>query len=227
MDSPASSLFISPNIVHRLGIVLRFVDHFTNLPIRIPLQVKIESQRWPAFRSENDATYRFLRTNADIPAGNFTVTVDCPTREYESREPVAVALPVVVGHPPPILPNDYLVQTPLWPTRRLRPEAGETVVVGRVLHAGPPQAPAADMRVRLFTPALPPPQTPYAYTTADGEFVYRLPNLRMSLLGGALVDTATLNVTVRNAGDTLGFAAVPATVVARLGKTNETTIVIP
>jgi hypothetical protein len=227
MASPASALFVSPHVVHRLGIAIRFVDHFTALPIRIPLRVEIESLRWRAFRSEHDATYRFLRTNEDIPSGTFTVTAICPTGEYENREPLSVTLPVVVAHPPPVLANDYLVQSPLWPSRRMRPQAGETVVMGRLLHAGPPpQAPAPDMRVRLFTPALPPPGTPYAYTNANGEFVYRFPGLRMSLSGGVLIDTVTLNIAVRNAADTIGFSPAPPGFAVRLGQTNETSIEI-
>lgn len=228
MAAPLSPLFLSPAIVHRLGFAAQFVDHFTGLPVRTPLRVQIQSLRWRPFRSENDATYRFLRTNGDIPAGNFTLEVECPTGEYENREPAVVTLPVVVGHPPPILSADYLVRAPLWPTRRLRPERGETIVAGRVVHAGPaPQAPAPDVRVRLFTPALPPPGTPYAYTNAAGEFVYRLPGSRLSISGGVLIDTANLNVTVRNAADTAGFVPSPAVFPARLGQMNEITIEIP
>ena len=222
-----TSLLLHPTIAHRLGSAVQFIDHFTRLPIRTPLRVSIPNQRWDAIRSESDFTYRFIRTNREIPIGNFDVVVECPSGEYESVEPVTVALPIIVGHPPPIVRDDYLSRFPLWPTRRLRPEVGETVVIGRLLHTGPPLAPAVGMRVRLSTPVIPPPGTAYAYSKANGEFVYRLPGLRMSISGGIPVRTATLNVEIRDAADVVSFPAIPSTIVVRLGETNETTIEIP
>ena len=226
MNSVTSQL-LHPTITHRLGAVVQFIDHFTGLPIRTPLRASIPDQRWDAIRSESDLTYRFIRTHREIPTGSFDVVVECPSGEYERIEQVTITLPIVVGHPPPIVRDDYLSRFPLWPTRRLRPEVGETVVTGRVLHTAPPLAPAVGMRVRLSTPVIPPAGTAYAYTNAQGEFVYRLPGLRMSISGGIPVTTATLNVEIRDAADVAGFPANPSTIVVRLGETNEATIEIP
>jgi hypothetical protein len=189
-----------PRALHRLAVALRFVDAFTDTPVRVPLAVSIPAQAWPARYGGSDATYRFLVTNADLPAGTFAVTVTAPGGEYVNWEPVSVQLPPPgLPHAPPLRASDFLVTRPLWPTPRLRLPPAETAVLGRVVSAS--AAPVAGLRVALFTPPGPPPAAPYTRTDARGEFLFRFPQLRGSASGGAVVSQAAVAAEVRDASD--------------------------
>jgi hypothetical protein len=190
----------APRVLHRLAVVLRFVDAFTDAPVRVPLAVSIPARAWPARYAETDATYRFLVTDADLPAGTFAVAVTAPGGEYVSWEPIAVQLPPPgLAHAPPLRAGDFLVTRPLWPTPRLRLPPAETAVVGRVVSAS--AAPVAGLRVALFKPPGAPPAAPYTRTDARGEFLFRLPHLRGSASGGVVVSKAAVAAEVRDASN--------------------------
>lgn len=144
-------------------------------PIPGPIPPVLETL-WRARRSEQDGTYRFLLTNQMLVPGNYTVTVTAPGGEYRNLEPIVIAVPVPRTPPPapPALRSDFLFARPLWPTRRSRFDAGSTVVIGSVVHAG--GTPAVGYTVRLF-PAGPVPPNPYTITDQSGDFVYRFPLL--------------------------------------------------
>lgn len=191
-----------PRVVHRLAAALQFVDAFTREPIRVPLVVSIPSPPWTARRMPQDATYRFLTTNAEVPAGLFGVEVVAPGGEYVAHEPITVRLPrPLVDHPPPARAEDYRIEAPLWPTLLVRPPAGETAIRGRITR--PPGADAGGLRVVLYAAGQLVPSSPYARTDARGEFLFRLPLLKTSLAGGVVASTRSLDVQVRDASDSV------------------------
>ena len=169
------------------------LDVTTPLPVGVPpnLQVlpplgdppgSLGEQRepetlWRARRCMSDDTYRFFVTNQPLRAGNYAVTVAAPGGEYVTFEPIVVPVPVPrTPPPPPALRSDFLFEFPLWPTRRAAVTAGDTVIVGRIVHAG--GAPAVGYRVVLFPPPGPAPAAPYTRADANGDFVYRFPLLK-------------------------------------------------
>jgi len=191
----------SPAWAHRLGAALRFVDPFTQTPVRVPLAVSIPSLRWRAVRWESDATYRFVATNAEVSAGTFDVAVEAPGGEYVSLAPIQVQLPrPIAPHPAPAVRADYLVQPTLWPTTRLRPPPGETAVVGRVVSQGG-GTPTSGLRVRVFVPPGPAPAEPFTRTDANGEFLFRLPGLRGRVAGTTVVTAVTVDIEIRDPAD--------------------------
>jgi hypothetical protein len=219
MSSGASSLFIPVEITHRLAVAVRFIDIFTGEPVRLPLTVTIPALRLKAFHSLPDDTYRFIITNRDVPAGGpFDIEVEVPRDEYAAREPMQVTLPVVVGHPPPIVRPDFLVEFPLWPTRLRKVPPGETAVTGRIVSAGATNV--EGLRVFLFDPPGPPPPSPYAYTDANGEFLFRLPGLRARMSGAVPVVTAPLDVEIRDPLLALVSPVVPSSIVVDLGRSS-------
>jgi hypothetical protein len=217
MSTIALSLFTGIEITHRLGIAVRFFDIFTGESVTVPLRAAIPELRWTAFHSAADNTYRFLVTNADVPPGGpFEIEVEAAGGEYEAREPMQVSLPVVIGHPPPVVRSDYLLEFPLWPSRRRRVPPGETAVTGRIISGGATNVDG--LRVFLFEPPGPAPVTPYAYTNAAGEFLFRLPQLQARMSGSTPVITATLNIEVRDSSNALIAPVNPASMVVDLGR---------
>jgi len=214
----SSAIFVPVNVVHRLAVAVRLFDIFTGETVRTPMTLAIPELRARAFRA-SDNTYRFQFTNRDVPSGGpFTLTIEVPSGEYESREPTQVpSLPIVVGHPPPVIRPDYLLEFPMWPTRAHKLPAAETAVVGRVISAGATDV--TSLRVFLFEPPGPPPATPYAYTNGNGEFLFRLPQLHAHMSGTVPVLTATLDIEIRDAANAVVAPVVPASVVADLGRT--------
>ena len=209
--------FSPVSLTHNLGVALRFVDMFSRRVVEVPLKVTVDALRWQAFRSESDGTYRFVATNRPVPAGNFVVTVTDSSGIYSSREQLQVTLPVVIGHPPPLVRADYLVDVPLWPTPGFRSAQGETVVRGRVVSAGANVASA--LRVFLFPPPGPRPAQPYAWPDENGDFLFRIPGLRGSMSGNVPVTTATLDAEVLDAANNPVVPVNPANLVVRLGQT--------
>ena len=181
---------IDERVSHHLNAAVRFIDHFTVLPVRAVLSVRattlpaappgLPTVPWTAYRAPADGTYRFLVGNGTIPpTGAIAVTVDAPAKDYAAFEPLTLTLPLVPPpHPLPVQPADFLVEHPLWPTPALRLPFGETAVVGTVRSAG--ANPIAGLRLKIWTGTALPPASPYAYTGAGGEFVFRLPGLRTS-----------------------------------------------
>ena len=163
-----------PTFRHQLAIAYQFTDAFTGLVVRTPLAVTIPELRWTALRSEQDFTYRFVVTNQDVPAGGpFDVVVAAPLGDYVALEPIALTLPVVVAHPPPVRRSDYLVSLPLWPTRKFA-GVNETVVIGHVTSSG---ATSVD-RLKVVLDRTPAPYgnpRPFTRTDAHGDFLYRVP----------------------------------------------------
>lgn len=203
-----SSALVPVVLQHRLGAALRFVDAFTGVPVAVPLRVLIPEL--PLVAVHHRGIYRFLATGTPVPAGVFAVAVECASGEYALREPLSVALPrPAVAHPAPALSSDYLIETPLWPTRRLRPPAGETALVGRLASGG--ATPLAGLAVRLFAAGGPPPAVPRAYADEAGEFLFRLPGLQQS----SGVATALLEIEVRSGAAIV--AAAPLQVQVPLG----------
>jgi hypothetical protein len=198
-------------VTHRLAFACAFTDEFTGEPVRSPLSVTIPLLGLTAFRSEQEATYRFQATNAEVPTGSVSVIVSSLLQDYASFEPITVSLPIIPGTPP--LRNDFLVTRSLWPTRRLALPPGETAVVGRVVPAAPGLS-VAGLRVVLSV-GPPPLDAPYAYTDAHGEFLFRLPTLVAQLVGGVVSTTETLTITASDGG---AVTVAPATFTVTLGQ---------
>jgi len=162
----------------------------------LPIVVGMPNTPWKAVRGGSDGTYRFLVTNKTVaPVGNIGVSVSAPGGEYVDFEPFAVTLPrLLVAHPPTPDRSDFLVDHNLWPTRVLNLPAGETAIVGRVASGG--VNPIAGLRIRIWPSGSPMPATPYTYTGAVGEFVFRLPGLK-KVSGGVVSTTASLAMNIR------------------------------
>ena len=232
---------IDERVIHHLSAAVRFVDHFTAVPVRTPLTVRADTLPtgtpglprvpWTACRAPADATYRFQVSNATTPpTGAIAITVEATAGDYAAFEPLTLTLPLVPPpHPLPVQPADFLVEHPLWPTPAARLPFGETAVVGTVRSAG--ANPIAGLRLKHWTGTGLPPAAPYAYTGAGGEFVFRLRELATN---PALAATfATLSVEVRlppayavavPVGAVAGFT-VPLTL--RVGRVANVTFTIP
>jgi len=215
-----SSQFSPIELTHRLAVAARFFDIFTGETVRAPLKVSIPALRLEAFHATSDDTYRFLVSNRDVPGGGpFDISVEIPRNEYEAREPMQIStLPIVLGHPPPVVRSDFLLEFPLWPSRLRRSAPGETAITGRVVSAGATNVDG--LRVFLLEPPGPPPPSPYAYTNAAGEFLYRLPRLQARMSGSVPVLTATLNIEIRDLTSALVTPVTPGNIVADLGRSS-------
>jgi hypothetical protein len=86
-----------------------------------------------------------------------------------------------------------LIKKTLWPTRALKVPPGETAIVAAVKSAG--ANPVEGLRIKVWT-GLGPPATPYTYTNAAGEALFRLPDLK-TVVGGVISPTATVNLELR------------------------------
>lgn len=201
------------SVRHRLAAAFRFVDIFTGKPVDMPLDVRVETfplpfvkgspnLPWRAVPGPNDDTYRFFVTNnAVMPASPspIPVTVSMPANvakeAYVSFESVEVTLPLpLAAHPPTPARSDFLIEKTLWPTRAVKVPAGETAVVATVKSAG--ATPIGRLRVKLWAGLGPPPVSPYAYTDASGEFLFRLAELK-TVVGGVISTTAMVNIEIR------------------------------
>lgn len=193
------------SIQHRLAAAVRFVDAFTGKAVGVPLDVRAEALPvvkgmpalpWKADAGRNDGTYRFFVTNATaMPVGAVPVVVTAPRNEYVDFEGLSIVLPrPLVAHPPTPARSDYLVEKALWPTRVLKVPPGETALVAHVKSAG--ANPVASLRIRIWAGLGPPPLTPYAYTDAAGDVLFRLPDLK-SVVGGVISTTASLSLEIR------------------------------
>lgn len=226
MSTSALALFVDVEIIHRLGVAVRLFDIFTGETVRVPLIVTIPVLRWTAIHAATDDTYRFVVTNRDIPGGPpFAIEVEAPGKEYEAREALPVTLPIVVGHPPPVVRPDYLLEFPLWPTRRRRVLPGETAVTGRIVSGGATNVDG--LRVFLFEPPGPAPVTPYAYANVHGEFLFRLPQLHARMSGAVPVVTATLNIEIRDQVNVPVAPLNPGAVVVDLGRSSLFEFTVP
>lgn len=217
----AGALWLTPAVVHRLAVVVRLVDAFTGAVVRERFDVRLVGHEWwtPIFRA-TDATYRFKVTNAPVPALGATpvrVTPLAVPTTYRDLGGLSVTIPRPGPPPVPLVAGYYLVDHELWPTWAFRPPPGETFVAGRVVRAG---RPVADQRVRAATSAAALPAAPAAPTDADGQFVYRLPGLRVSAATpGTVVDSAGLFFAVSDSGGAAQALAAPALpVTVRLGR---------
>lgn len=212
-----------PRLVHHLGVALRLVDIFTDLPVAVPLTVTVPAQGWEAVYRATDSTYRLVFTHRAPPSGKFAVAVAAPGGEYRSLEPIQVTLPVTPGVPPPLVRRvDYLISRPLWPTRVWRPPVGETVVLGRLTRVG--AGAVADLDIRIFAVGQSVPATPYTRSDGQGEFLFRLPWLRPTMSGTTINPPPTLAIEVREAGNPLTVN--PATFPLLPGRAQVLTFVI-
>lgn len=219
----SAALALPLNFTHRLAVAFQFVDIFTLNPVPSPLEVSIPSERWTAFASESDHTYRLLATNRDVPAGVFTVQVDSPSGEYAALEAISITLPVVVGHPPPVVRADFLITQPLWPTRLTRPAPGETAVVGRIASGG--VTPLDGLRMFVFTGGVAP-ATPYAYANELGEFLFRLPLAKTSFSGVSVTTHALFNVECLDSTNAV-VPIVPASIDLVFGRSHDIGFSVP
>jgi len=122
--------------------------------------------------------------------GTFDLKIDLPGREnYPPDPPTAlprgpyaafdarqVTMPPAAPHGPPVLISDYLVDLILWPTTAFASPAGETALVGQIVSNTAQNV--AGLKVMVFQGAALPPGTPYTWTDAAGQFLYRLPGLK-------------------------------------------------
>ena len=222
----------TPVLSRYLGVVVRFVDPFTNRPVPVQFSVSIPELRWTALWRGSDSTYRFSKSNVPViggvpqlPTGTFDLKVDLPGREndppdpptalprgpYAAFEPRLVTLPPAAPHPPPVLVSDYLVDLLLWPTVAFTVPAGETAVVAQIVSSTAQSV--VGLKVHVFQGASPPAGTPYTRTNAAGQFLYRLPDLKRKV--GAL--TASLGIQVFSAADT-PLAVTPSSFAVPIGQ---------
>ena len=220
-----ASVLVHPQVVHRLSVAVLFQDIFTNATVSEPLSVSIPSENWSPYRSAADFTYRFLTTNNEpAPSGILELSVEAPGGEYRSFETITVVLPLPpIAHPPPVTRADFLVESPLWPTRTKNIPTGETAVLGRVVSGGVTQV--SGLQIFLFEPPGPRPATPYAYADELGEFLFRLPGLRGSVNGGVAVTEAALDVQVLDGG--ANVAVNPNNITVPLGRTTVLEFTVP
>ena len=187
-----------PTLVHHLGVALRFVDIFSDLPVTIPLTVTVPAQGWRAVYRATDNTHRLVFTHRPPPSGTFAVAVEAPGGEYINYEPIQITLPIIPGiPPPPVRRSDYLITLPLWPTRIFRPPAGETAVLGCLSRA------RAGLDIRIYAAGQPVPAIPYTRSDGQGEFLFRLPWLRPTMSGTIINPPPNLAIEVREAGSPL------------------------
>ncbi len=185
-----------PTVTHRLALAFRFVDAFSGGEVSVPLDVSAPSLPfvpgvlmppvpWESVAFRN--VYRFATTNNETaPVGAIDFQVLDPTGIYASFEKITVALPLPVSTPP--VPSDFLVENTLWPTRMYRPHAPETETVLVVKSGGATNIAGLQVRVWKHTGG-PPPATPYTYTDASGEALFRLlgSDFTRTLTGGPTV----------------------------------------
>jgi hypothetical protein len=176
---------VSPLLQRTLSAVYRFYDAFffpiddTTPPIPSPLGVSIPALNWGALRADDDLTYRFsaLTFTQPVPSGvNLAVQVVSAVGDYVNFEPILLTLPLPVSAPPKA--SDFLSHRPLWPTVGFRPPAGETAVRGYI--TSPAAQPVTSLRVEMWPSpgSTPPPGTPYTFSNANGDFLFRLPLLK-------------------------------------------------
>lgn len=189
----------------RLAAAVRFVDAFTQTPVDVPLDVRAEVLPivpsmpllpWKAVPGLTDTTYRFLVADRTVtPVGAIPIQVTARRAEYVDFEGFSMVLPrPLVAQPPTPALSDFLITKALWPTQVLKVPAGETAIVAVVKSAG--ANPVDALRLKVWTGLGPPPPTPYTYTNAAGEALFRLPDLKM-VVGGVISPTATVNLELR------------------------------
>jgi len=213
-----------------LAAAVRFLDAFTQQPVRTPLSVSIPALNWQALWWESDATYRFSLSNTPLvggvpqfPNGVFNLQVTLPASQIQasgssSRGPYAaletrqLKLPPTPHSPP--LASDYRVDLTLWPTVAFRPPAGETAVSGTVVSASNQNV--VGLKVILLDSLVPPPPAPpYTRTDSSGQFLFRLPNLKLPT-PPTPNPTSTLNVQLLNAANAT-LVATPSTLTVPIG----------
>lgn len=207
---------------HYLGIVLRFVDVFTGRPIDTPLRVSVPDQKWTAVYCTTDATYRFLFTERDVPAGVFTLQVDSLTGAYASHLPVQITLPVVSG-PPPVR-KDFIQTVGLWPTRQFKIPVAETAIIGRIVSGG--INPTAGLHIRIFPQETLPTAAPLAFCDPHGEFVYRLPWHGLRMTGSVVNPPPPVDIEISGPGGPIVPVA-PTTLDPQTGQVHSQTFTIP
>jgi hypothetical protein len=204
-----------------LAAVYRFHDAFfqpfddRTPSIDTPLEVAIPSLNWTALRVASDLTYRFswptltgsVPSNSPSPPEppNFGLRVVAPGGEYVSHEPAAamtLSLPRPVSTPPK--PSDFLILKPLWPTVAFRPPRGETAVRGSLRSSA--AQPVLNLKVEIWLGAAltPPAGTPFTFSDAGGDFLFRLP-----LLKGAPGKTVTARIRLNGGAITVVPSALP------------------
>jgi hypothetical protein len=192
----------------RLAAAVRFEDAFTLTPIDVPLDVRVETLPvvksmpmlpWRATHGLTDKTYRFwIADNTAGPVGPVAVVVTdarATRAEYVDFEGFSMVLPrPLTAHPPTPAATDYLIKKTLWPTRVSKVPPGETAIVATVKSAGANLVEA--LRLKVWTGGGAPPATPYTYTNAAGEALFRLPDLK-TLSGGVISLTANVELELR------------------------------
>lgn len=207
---------------HRLGIVIRFVDVFTGRVIDSPMRVSVPDQEWIAVKGKTDATYRFLFTEQAVPAGNFTVEVISLTQEYQNLQVLQISLPVVPSIPP--LRSDFIVEHPLWPTRKFKIPAGESAVTGRIVSGGVNAV--DDLQIRFYEQGTLPSAAPAAFSDAQGEFVYRLPWYSYQVAGSVVSPPPDIDIEITGTGGVI-TPINPASIHPEPGLVHAQTITIP
>jgi len=202
MSSPDGTSMMSPQLRWQLLGVLRFHDAFTHEIVRNSLQVTIPNLGLLGVAG-SDATYRFVSSQEQPPAGTFPVHADVPDAEYIQWDPFWLTFASL----PPILPlrDHFLVEAPLWPTRRLAPRAGETSLVIQIQRSKKGD-PVSDLRVKLIRAgAIPSLDT---RTNLRGECFFRVPSLLPSV--GDSPTSELIEVEIRSANGIL--LTVPGTI---------------
>lgn len=186
-----------PALVHRLVVAFHFVDAFSQREIDRPLEVSaptipfasgIHSPRLPWSATPFRNIYRFQTTNEEaLPPATIDFQVADPSGAYAAFERISVGFPVPVSTPPSS--SDFLREISLWPTRKFGAVSGETAAVISVRSAGATDIAGLQVRVWKHTGGAAP-STPYTYTDARGEALFRLlgPDFKRTASGGTTVD---------------------------------------
>jgi hypothetical protein len=168
-----------PSVVHHLAAAIRFLEVFSGEEISAPLEVEAPSLPvvvgmpqlpWRAVRERN--VYRFQVSNREVmPSGSIAVTVACPAGDFANFEAINLSLPPVLSVPFPVA-SDFLLERPLWPTRKFALRAGETAMIVSLRSGGATDV--RGIRIKAKRSGALPPDPPATYTDEDGETVVRL-----------------------------------------------------
>jgi hypothetical protein len=224
---------------------VRFVDGFTGQPIGLQFSVSIPSPAgtWAATWASSDATYRFSQANPKIvrdapqlATGTFDLNVTTldgvnlyvqppaatPPGPYVLTNQPEVTFPIAASHPPPVLATDYLTELSMWPTPAFSVPVGETAVSGWVVSASGGNVSA--LRLKLLQANEGPAGEPWATTDGAGQFVIRLPSVK---LPPGLDPTLTLNVEMVDQHNN-PITVAPSTLTVQVGTvTKFTRLLIP
>jgi hypothetical protein len=203
--------WLAPAATYRLAAAWLFVDAFSGRAVDVPLSVRVDAINppypsmprlpWRAVRGA-DATYRFVYAEGTaLPRQTMSVTCDIPGGAYRAFEALSMTVPRTAAIPNHPTRADFLIVTRLWPTRVFRIPFDETAITGEVLSSAAHPS-VAGLKVTVWSAqygGIAPPNAPYTYTDARGDFVVRLlgKDYRIHMSGVNVTSTADIYIELR------------------------------